>query len=251
MECYQKFKGITPRKRERKKINTNNSALTGLKVFSPARKIIDCYEDYIEGNFIYAAGMGLRAVNDSPRDLIKIKDSFIPDKNYDPEYQKPFKLLHQSLIAKTKIGKWLHKYDINLFNTKKAEFLLVKIGMKDYSLNKDGHIKIEGSALAKLVGGTALRIPVLGVALYMIIGTDGVVKAKTNKERAKELGKDIVNAISIWTVAGLLGCIGRHYGKLADLIFMGTGFVLGRMLAKKINEKIFGNFYPDNPKSFG
>lgn len=241
-DSYKKFKGIsTAQKNKRKVINTNNPALMGLKVLSPAKKVIDCYEEYKDGNCIYAIGMGLRFFNDFFRDKKRIKNALIPDANYNSNWQEPFCLIKGSLIQNTKIGKKLKDSDINLFRLISVQKLLKKIGMINYEQNSKGYIKIEGSVAAKLLGGTALRIPLLGIGLYLIIGTDGIILAKNNKDRAKELGKDVINAVVVWTAAGFLGCIGRHYGKLTDLLFMGAGFVAGRMLAKKINSFVFQN----------
>lgn len=229
-------------------VKFNSKDLEVCKVLSPARKVLDCYEDYVEGNYIYASGMAFRLVNDFGKDTTRIKNAFIPDANYDPHWQKPFRFLHESLLDKTKLGEYLTKYDKSLFDYKITRRLLKSLGMKKCRFGKDGNIKIECSLASKILGGTALRIPLLGVGLYMLIGTDGIFKAKNNKDRARELAKDVINAVTIWTVAGLLGCIGRHYGKLTDLLFMGAGFVLGRVLAKKINERLLGNVQPNNQK---
>ncbi len=239
---YSKSQGDTvsiSNKKPNKSINKYNSKdFEALKVLSPARKALDCYEEYKDGNCIYGVGIGLRLINDLGKDTNRIRDVFISSKTVDPQYQKPFYFIQGTLIEKSELGNFLSRKDKNLFDLKTTKQFLKKFGMKKY-VRKDGHIKIEGSAVSKILGGTALRIPVLGIGLYIIIGTDGLIKAKTNKERAKELAKDVINAVTIWTTAGLLGCIGKRYGKAVDLLAMGAGFVIGRILANKINKIIF------------
>jgi len=72
------------------------------------------------------------------------------------------------------------------------------------------------------------------------MGLDGFIKAKGSKNKAKELLKDLISVVCVISTSAILGCIGRHYGRVTDVLATGVGFILGRKFAEKINSFIFG-----------
>jgi len=63
-------------------------------------------------------------------------------------------------LQNTKIGKKLIPYDKTLYDLNPVKKFIIKIGLKDIEV-ENKRIKIIGSTASKIIGGAALRTPVL------------------------------------------------------------------------------------------
>lgn len=191
---FKKFQGFEynnhPLKQDDKTVNFNSRVQTVSQLLPQSRKLVNCCNYLNTGCYLYAAGNGIRFVNEIGPDWQDVKDIFCK-KNHDPEWQKPIRLIEGTLIQKTKIGEFLLDYDKTLFDFKFVKKLLVKIGMQRIKENNN-KIKIEGSIPARFFGKASSRISVLGVGAFEIMQLDGVIKVKSNKERLIELAKGMI-----------------------------------------------------------
>lgn len=210
---------------------------TGLRLCPPTRKVISALEGKGSGNLAYAGGMLYRGINECVEDFKDVKSALIPGlkqvENYDKQH--PFWAVQGSLIEKTKVGKFLVNYDKTLFGYNPVKKILVKTGMTGYEVTESGLYKLEGSAISKVLGGAALRIPILGAGLFACMEAPNIFKAA---DKPKEVLKSGIKIATIMGLSALFGCVGRHYGKIVEMVLMGIGIMTGGKLSGKINSKI-------------
>jgi len=215
----------------------NKDTETALRLCPPARKVISAFEGNDSGNLAYAGGMLFRGINEIKEDFSDIKSALIPGLHQVKDYDKqhPFWAVQGSLIEKTKIGKFLVNYDKTLFGYTFIKKILQKSGMTGYEVTENNLYKLEGSAISKVLGGAALRIPVLGAALFAAMESPNIFKAR---DKPKEALKSGIKIVSIMGLSALFGCVGRHYGKIVEMVLMGLGIMTGGKLSEKINSKL-------------
>lgn len=208
---------------------------TGLRCIPPCRKAISMIEEGGAGNIPYALGMAYRLGNEIAHDFKDIKGALTPGPNPHWDRQHPFWAIQGSLIENTRIGAFLERFDKTLFDFKIVRKALKLVGGTGYEMTADNFIKVEGSWIAKILGESALRIPVLGITLFGLMELPGVLKAEDKPEAAL---KAAIRIAAIMGTSALFGCVGRLYGKIPEMIMGGLGIMAGSKLQEKINATI-------------
>lgn len=232
-ERRRKSEPVTFERRSGKDRREEPPVEIAMRLVPAPRKALSSTHNFLSGNWMYGIGMAFRFINESKEDWNDFKAAIIPSTYHDWDKQHPFWVIKDSLIEKTKIGKLLHKYDYTLFDFSIVHKALRLLGMKNYKAFGN-LIKIEGSAISKVLGGAALRFPVLGAALFALMETQNIFAAKDKK---KETAKAATRLVAIMGFSALCGCGGRFYGRMTEMLCMGLGIITGAKIAEKINSK--------------
>lgn len=265
--------------------DTRNLVLYTLTPILPIRRTASLPDDIENQNPLRALGMVLLASIFFPEDIRDLRDAakhlgnkfsskikFEPKFNYS-DYQASFSFFRGSTIEPLvnklgKVGYFLHKSDITLFDTKFGEFvrnlLNVKIVAKidtgrkvpviakdeigNYS-KKEASVfaqKLSGSFISKMICRSMQRIMLWEVAIFSAAWLPAIIKSfrksKQNEDKYTSFEKQILKSVSnvavIFGSIGLVGAIGSRKGPIGHILGMGAGATLGMFTSNKINEKL-------------
>lgn len=265
--------------------NKRNLVIYTLSPILPIRRTCSLPDDFENNNPLRAAGMVLLASIFFPEDIrdltgaakhlgskLSSKIKYEPKFNYN-DYQASFAFFRgssiQSLVNRLgKVGYFLHKSDITLFDTKFGELvrnlLNVKIvdkidtGRKIPIILKDETgtycrktisvfaQKLKGPFLSKMICRSMQRIMLWEVAIFSAAWLPAIVKSfrkpKQGEDKYTSLGKQILksasNVVAIFGSIGLIGAIGSRKGPLGHILGMGAGAVTGMLISNKVNDKL-------------
>lgn len=265
--------------------NTRNLVLYTLTPILPIRRTASLPDDIENHNLLRALGMVLLASIFFPEDIRDLRDclkhlgskvsskiKYGPKFNYN-DYQVSFAFFRgssiQFLVNKLgKVGYYLHKSDITLFDTKFGKFIRnllhvkivdtidtgrkIPVIIKDETGNyikKDVSVfaqKLSGSFISKMICRSTQRIMLWEVAIFSAAWLPTIIKSflKPNqgenkyKSFRKQLVKSVSNVVVIFGSIGLVGAIGSRKGPLGHILGMGAGATIGMFTSNKINEKL-------------
>jgi hypothetical protein len=216
------------------KIGIDDRVEYTMRMIPPLRKFYNVIDGSKTGCWFTVALMGFRTWNELEEDVHDIKNA-VKRVPYDKHKQFPFPVIKTCPIEKFWLGKKLLPYDKTLFDTKLMQKFLIRIGMTDVEADKHGLIEIKGSRAAEYLGGSALRIPLLGATIFAGCELDGVIKAD---DKLKQIPRSSIKIILTMGMAALLGRLGRYHSRVLELSGLGGGIILGSYLSKKLNAKI-------------
>lgn len=262
-----------------------NLVLYTLTPILPIRRTASLPDDIENHNSLRALGMVLLASIFFPEDVRDLRDclkhlgskvsskiKYEPKFNYN-DYQASFAFFRgssiQSLVNKLgKVGYYLHKSDVTLFDTKFGEFIRnllhvqivdkIDTGRKIPVITKDeaGNFskketsvfaqKLSGSFISKMICRSTQRIMLWEVAIFSAAWLPAIIKSFRNpnhdEDKYKSLGKQLIKSISnvvvVFGAIGLAGAIGSRKGPLGHILGMGAGATIGMFTSNKINEKL-------------
>lgn len=216
---------------------TRNDIDTVMRLIPPTRKLRSSYEEGKSGDWIYCAAMAFRLINEFKEDWHDVKTAIKGGEDKYVDFQHPFWATKGSLIdehfGKNKIVSKLSNKDLTLYDLKSVKKFLKKIGMTGFEEHKD-FIKIRGNWYSQVIGRATLRVPIQGIALFMIMNTKSIYDAEN---KPKEILKSFIRMACIMGLSAVCGSLGKPSGKLVEMPFMGLGIIYGINLANKINSR--------------
>ncbi|OGI18542.1 MAG: hypothetical protein A2287_06500 [Candidatus Melainabacteria bacterium RIFOXYA12_FULL_32_12] len=259
-------------------IDQTKSIFAALSPVAPIRRIASIPDNIKDGNYTKAAGLlGLAYVNipEDVRDLTNAGKQIFKGKlpAYDyKNYQTPFSFFRGTKLEPVinKLGKFgakLHQWDIPLFDTKLGKIVQKKLNIRMVGQTTTGRkvpklifneiskntilkqapvkaFELQGSAFAKIIGKSLLRIPLLSVFALGVFELPAIIKAfgqeKNDKSKLHngitQITKSSINVSSLLAGIGTVGAVLAKYGSAYSMLGMGLGSILGSLLASKINK---------------
>jgi len=254
---------------------TTKAVFAALSPITPVRRISSLPDNMEDGNYTRAAGIIGLAIANLPEDWRDIKSAgkqifkgIKPDYDYK-NYQHSFSFfrgtfLEPLLNLKGKYGEklsyFLKNTDKSLDDTKFGKLIGKIFKFKiDYEnpelikrIEKSGEkkviyaYKIEGNFLARVIGKSLFRIPLLSVIALSLLELPKVAKtftAKKNTDNRFKSGlmqtiKSGIYVTSMLANIGIFGALLAGFGPAGSLIGMGIGSIIGTKISQKLNTLI-------------
>lgn len=276
--------------KEEEKTLTQNHSKRNLLLYTispilPIRRTSSVPDDIENHNPLRALGMVFLASIFFPEDIRDLRDfakhigskfssgiKYEPKFNYN-DYQASFAFFRgssiQSLVNKLgKVGYYLHKSDITLFDTKFGEFIrnllnvqitgkidtgrkipvIVKDEAGNYSKKETSVFaqKLSGPFLSRMICRSTQRIMLWEVTIFSAAWLPAIIKSfrkpKQDENKYTSLGKQLIKSVSnvavIFGSIGLIGAIGSRKGPIGHILGMGAGATIGMFISNKISEKL-------------
>ena len=254
--------------------------LSLLSPIVPFRRLSSLPDNIEDGNFERAAGLVALALVNLPEDTRDLKSAArqlfkgeLPNYDYKNS-QVPFSFFRgtalEPIVNKTgKIGEWLYKKDVTLYDTKLGASIAKLFGVTSEQTVSTGRtvphvifdeltnkysivninveaLKFENKIFSKLVGRALLRIPVISIFTLGLLELPSIIKSfkKSNNtkdklsEGATQIVKSGFNVASIISCISLFGALFAKKGPAGSLIGMGIGSCVGTAVSKFAGQKI-------------
>ncbi|MDD3014745.1 MAG: hypothetical protein PHC34_13675 [Candidatus Gastranaerophilales bacterium] len=257
------------------------AVIAALSPIIPVRRISSLPDNIEDGNYVRAAGLVALAGIMLPEDTRDLKDAAkqifkceLPKYDYK-NCQARFSFFRGTVLQPVvnkmgKLGIKLYSFDKTLYDTKIGDYLckIFNINIDDlYSentcrkvpkvtLDESGKTivkevdvyasRINGKSLAKLIGRSLLRIPIISVLALSLLELPLLIKKIKNddspknkfKEGSIQAVKSSINVSFITAGIGLIGALFAKKGPAYSLLGMGIGSVAGAYSSKFIQKGI-------------